>query len=413
MRISWLPPMLILLMIHICAAGVAAGLDFPSTFRQAKILDVGDMTFSISGTRTDFNSEFNDRGIRVNGHDLVLRELTWRQFIQESPESERVQLRALQAQKGKLEDDIAIMEKVYSVAERTLIRPFWAFGLSDRWTLGARFSIVAENRLVSRQKEWTSNEENQSRVLSRNQSVSGMGPSVPGDEEEGGQLFEGLSSGVRYHIGDVEILGAYLVNRNPNGSWVLRHALVLPTSAPLDPYSIDPFLTNEGQLDLGLDSLWQWWWGSSWSVTASLGYLLQLPDIIAMRVPEKGRSFVDGDIDSDVVRNPGDEVSAELIVFRKLTSSWFVRTGFSFSRKEADRFSGRRFEGGRYELLSDHTAAKRQEGRFGITYEQQGLREIWTRSLRLLGAHFDAYVPLWGTNSSANSVFELGVSFAY
>ncbi|MBK8202264.1 MAG: hypothetical protein IPK68_08105 [Bdellovibrionales bacterium] len=175
MRLSWLPPMLILLMIHICAADVAAGMDFPSAFRQAKILEVGDMTFSISGTRTDFSSEFNDRGARVNGRDLVLRELTWRQFIQESPESERVQLRALQAQKVKLEDDIAIMEEVYSVAERTLIRPFWAFGLSDQWTLGARLSIVAENRLVSRKTEWTSNEGTQSRVLSRNQSVSGRG----------------------------------------------------------------------------------------------------------------------------------------------------------------------------------------------------------------------------------------------
>lgn len=413
MRKSWLYLILISWMVNICAADVAPGMDFPSTFRQAKILDVGDMTFSIAGTRTDAKTEFNDRGIRVNGHGLILRELTWRQFIQESPESQRVQLRALQAQKGKLEDDIAVTEKVYSVAERTLIRPFWAFGLSDRWTIGARLSIIAENRLVSRQKEWTSNEENQSKVLSRDQSVSGIRSSASQDEEEGGQIFEGLSSGVRYHIGDVEILGAYLVNRSPSGSWVLRHALVLPTSPTLGTYSIDPFLTNEGQFDLGVDSLWQWWWGSGWSVTASVGYLLQLPDVIAMRVPEKGRSFVDGDIDSDVVRNPGDEVSAELMIFRKLTSSWFVRTGFSFSRKDADRFSGRRFEGGRYELLSDHTAAKSQEGRFGISYEQQGIREIWTRSLRLLGAHFDAFVPLWGTNSSANSAFELGVSFAY
>ncbi|MBK7845218.1 MAG: hypothetical protein IPJ71_16300 [Bdellovibrionales bacterium] len=404
---------MLILMMYICTARVAAGLDFPSAFRQAKILEVGDMTFSISGTRTDFSSEFNDRGARVNGHDLVLRELTWRQFIQESPESERVQLRALQAQKGKLEDDIAIIEKMYSVAERTLIRPFWAFGLSDQWTLGARLSIVAENRLVSQKTEWTSNEETQSRVLGRNQFVSGIGPSAPGDEEGGRQLLEGLSSGVRYHIGDVEILGAYLVNQSPNRSWVLRHALVLPTSPPLDPYSIDPFMTNEGQLDLGLDSLWQWWWGPYWSATASLGYLLQLPDVVAMRVPEKGRLFVDGGIDSDVVRNPGDEVSAELIVFRKLSPSWFIRTGFAFFRREADHFSGRRFEGSRYELLGDHTEAKRQEGRFGITYEMQGLREIWTRSLRLLGAHFDAYVPLWGVNSSANSVFELGVSFAY
>lgn len=389
-------------------------LDFPPLFRRTRALGMGETSLSISGIRIDQRAQFNRNGNRVSDSEgFLLRELTWGQLIEQATgEAEKENLRLQQQSEGQSSEDVALRERISTIGERMVVRPFWAFGLSDRWTIGAQVGIIAERRRVIQRWEWS---KSYSGFQSSALSIRGVEGShfLEPEKVNSEPAIEGLESGMRYHIGDVEILGHYVLREAPDWSWVLRQKVVLPTSPPPDPYNIDPFVVSEGQTDVGLDSLWQWWLASGWSVSMSLGYLLQLPDSVPMRMHDSKRPFVESEIDKNVIRDPGEKSTAEILVNRRWRQSWDLRTGLAYAAKTSDHFSGKVFESSQYHALSLGTETKSVEGRLGLSYDLGEQKSIWNRGLRLLGIHLDLSSPFWGINISANPSVELGVAFAY
>lgn len=393
---------------------LAFGIGYPPVLQEARVLPVGETVFSFSGLGSEVGSEFDGEGRRTAERSLLLRELTWKQVIGQASGGEKADLRKLQLSQGKEEGDVALRERVVSRGERFQYRPLWAFGLSERWTVGAMINLVYERRRVEQSLEWVHG----SRLKEKKPLRIHSPPTLALNENGDGfslenQSVEGLDSGFRYHIGDVEILGLYLLKQESGWAWALRHKLVLPTSPPPDPYSIDPVSAGEGQFDVGIDSLWQWWWTSGWSLSASLGYLVQLPDHVAMRIPHLNQSFASGHIDVNVKRDPGDEFLMNFTLIKKMASAWKLRLGCAFAQKGPDLFSGQSFQKSQYSMLGFGSATKSVLGQMGLSYSPELLNRWFNRGFHLLGVNLDLHAPLWGMNISANPIFELGLSFAY
>ena len=393
-------------------ASPALGLDFPSLFESPEVLPTGQSTFSLALIHSPLESQINGASRGSRASETLLREVTWGELIQSLPQSEQTAFRELQKKNGRTDDDVIAREHVKARGFRVALKPFWAFGLGDRWTVGARVPVVMESREVVRRTEWVDSPSSASFTTLNSQMKAGM-------KQLGSQplaiasSIDGFESGWRYHIGDVEIVGQYLLSKQANWAWSIRHKLVLPTSPPPDPYNLDPVLASEGQTDLGADSMWEWNIGTGWSLSVSAGYLVQLADRVAMRIPDRRRAFLQGQIDRDVVRNPGDVATAELLMRYALPGAWRIKAGYLHSEKFADHYAGNEYTPGRYEYLAENTDQSVGVGRLGISYVSAPVSTHWFRRLRLMSAHVEMYSVVDGNERNSDPITELGLSFAY
>lgn len=155
------------------------------------------------------------------------------ELIANTPEANRGALKELQQQSGQKDSDVLAREYVRATGYRVALKPFWGFGLGDRWTVGARVPLIMESRDVVRRMEWTDVRPSGMNLLGH-QASSGLGR-IQAASVTGPSSIEGFDSGWRYHIGDVEIMGQYLMAEGLGWAWALRQKLVLPTSPPRTP----------------------------------------------------------------------------------------------------------------------------------------------------------------------------------
>lgn len=402
---------LVFLIQIILWANPARGLDFPKLFEGARVLPLGQSTFSVSINYAPLDQEINGSSLDSRHSERLLREVSWGELIANTPEAEKAALRALQQQSGHKDSDILAREYVRATGYRVAIKPFWGFGLGERWTVGARVPVIMESREVVRRTQWEGTQPSGETLL-RSQDLSAL-DRVQTSALSGSSTIEGFDSGWRYHIGDVEIMGQYLMAEGLGWAWALRQKLVLPTSPPPDPYNLDPILTNEGQTDVGLDSLWEWRLGRDWTVLASAGYLIQLRDRVAMRIPDDRRAFLQGGVDRDVERNAGDIATAEVLLRYALGETMQFKAGYLYSERQRDEFKGKSFEAVRYTYLAEGTDQRVTIGRLGLSYfPRQAIRQ-WNRQLRLLAAHVEMYSLMESRSESTDPIAEVGLSFSY
>lgn len=386
-------------------ASLARALDLPPPYEGAQVLPVGKSTFTFAVRHSTIDQTLGSAASTPR----LLRELTWREVIAEAPEAQRPSLHSLQELRGRQDDEVLMREYVRTTGSQTALRPLWMFGLGECITVGARIPVVAEDRETSRQMTWLDSLAQATPTLSPANSLA-EGPSAGAGEVT---RLEGFASGRQYRIGDVEIFGQYLARKSDRWALALRPKLVLPTSPPPDPYRIDALLLNEGQTDLGLDVMWELQLTPSWTLLATEGYLAQLPDRIALRIPDQRHAILQGGLDRDVRRDAGDLWLSEVLLRYAFRPSLAFTTAYQQATRGQDEFSGQRFSASRYDWLARGSAARVELGRFGVSYSPSRKVMVLTREVRLLSAHLDVSRRLNEHSDLSDPIAELGATFAY
>lgn len=369
------------------AAGVvpeahAQSNPYPEVWRRGQLLAPGQSLFLLSSSYSRFSDRLSENGEPTSLGSAYTQSITWEDLLggrqQLSPEDQ--QLREFVESQG-IALDSAAAHSVLEISQQLLnLSPQWAYGMTESWMVGFRLPVVYRKTEVSTRIEVTEAYSHLSQNAVSAEEVS-LTQSMQGRAREAlaRKLQEYNYEPIReqqeeWVFGDAELLSKVRLWQNPQSLLALRQRIVLPTASAQSPYRYVESPSGDGQLDLGLDSVVDYWVAPRWLLTANVGYTWQAPDQIRARLPREGQG-VSQDVDLEVSRDLGDYWSASLYAERFLKKGWRLLGGYSFRKKSEDRYEGGGFSQERYEALSRGTEQDLHMGHAGVSYKADPLYE--------------------------------------
>lgn len=254
----------------------------------------------------------------------------------------------------------------------------WSRGLTSRWMVGARVPYIQSKTQIQTQTRWSPGYLKLREKLNSHEST--LSSAEERLEESRVQNFsendwDEVSDEISYQgLGDIELLSQWLLGSTAQWKGAFRQRIHVPTGKNQDPYTYIKPNTADGQLDLGADILVDYSPTKKFLVTGIFGYTLQMADKQAVRIPDQSGSPANWKVDYEVERDLGDiflgQFNTELYIFEKLS----LHTGYEYSFKSSDSYSGSKFQAWQYEALGTNSEQKKELARIGIKYHSRSWR---------------------------------------
>ncbi len=170
---------------------------------------------------------------------------------------------------------------------------------------------------------------------------------------ENGAVMRQQAERTDFLLGDVETKSQFALFQGPPWWVSTRSRVRWPTARSSDPYAALPMTAGDGQLDIGQDILVDWEPISRLAFYSLVGFTVQFPDHLRMRVSaeEAGGALDRKSVDPEVRRDLGDIFHASLTAEYQWLSWLKPFLNGAFTHKDADHFDGDRFDQSRYQAL--------------------------------------------------------------
>ncbi len=156
-------------------------------------------------------------------------------------------------------------------------------------------------------------------------------------------------------IGDIRLMGRYLLNKSDDFAFSFTNILTLPTGKEKDVNKVIDVPLGDGQVDyeVGIGTTYKI--SERFSAYGGFNYNIQFADTTSERVPEKSTSSLSEDVDKNVKRNLGDQFRTQVSLNSKITDQIDLMSGYIYQYKAKDTFEGTQYEANRYKWLEQDT----------------------------------------------------------
>ncbi len=156
-------------------------------------------------------------------------------------------------------------------------------------------------------------------------------------------------------VGDLLTIAKFGILREAPHIFAIQGEITWPTGDTIDINKIVDFPAGDGQLDLGVGFLYDYFFTEDNSLNTSLRYTAELPDTATERIPYKTKRKISPDIDENTSRNLGDHFHFQLGGQASPIKGILAKAAYNFHYKFEDTYSGGKYPQYRYNFLSEDT----------------------------------------------------------
>ncbi len=358
-------------------------------WKRAKLINPSQQVWSFQTSYQNSSNRFASFGrIEPLGRSYQ-RSVTWQRLLEsEGSVQVRNQMEKYMSDSGAKSGDIAATASYEMQGEDLGFSIDWAYGLTKRWMIGFQVPFTLQTINVKSKVSMTS-------ILARGAArIAAAQPRPTNMKERVKALAESELEGSGYDRvpeqrtqwtwGDINLMSQVNILSRRNWTWSLQQVLRFPTSR--NP-SVSDFLqqmTNDGQMDLGLNTLLDYQ-VKRWTLGLRLGAVAQLPDTSTMRVEETGSGTAA--VDYTVDRDLGDWAWGSLDADLRVTSRLTLNAEYSYLSKAEDQYSGSALPARDYQMLAENTNQELHQTRVGALYKmgdsdvRSGVENKWVASI--------------------------------
>lgn len=375
-------------------------------WRRSEVLPAGQSQFIFSTNFSRFSERRSASGDKTSLGTGYSQAITWGEILSSSGGGEKIQLQEFLQTQGLAEDTTAASTQLEVSQEVLNLSPQWAYGLTETWMVGIRLPLVYKRTQVKTKTELSDNfSKLMAQSKSQNSEALGSEMNLRAKQALNQRLqqydYDPINEDQKeWVLGDAEFLSKQRLWQTSRALYSLRQRVSLPTASSKSPYQYVESPSGDGQMDVGLDAMMDYWVAPGWVMTASAGYTWQAPDQIKARLPgEGGENRVSEDVDYEVNRDLGDYVSAALFAENSLSVNWKFLGGYSYRRKSRDVYEGGGYSTERYETLSRESEQELHMAHLGLSYlvepfyERHGLKKQFASSFYLSSVVAGSNVP--------------------
>jgi len=374
---------LVLLSALACLSGVLppafAEVQLQNTrvWKRANVISPGQKVWAFqAGSQNSSTRYATDGQVEPLGRQYA-QVLRWKELVgAEESKAGQAELQNYMKANRLDDNDIAATSNYEVTRRETGFAMDWAYGLGENWMVGFQLPITYRETEVSTRIGMTPQLVN---LASQPLKVSSVGTasSTPAMQEKLSQLAQQELSNSGYDNipnqnnswdwGDVSLLNQLELAETYRWTWAVQQLVRFPTARNNNLADYIQTSDDQGQVDLGLSSIVDYE-VRRWLIGARLGYVMQMPDTVKMRVPSTDGG--DDTISPEIKRDLGDWVWAAVDAELRVTRALDLNVEYGFLSKAKDRYS-------RDELNDQAAAQEIHQSRVGMQYR---IGEVSTRS---------------------------------
>jgi hypothetical protein len=344
----------LLLLLTISAHGHELLSSIP--FDSAQVAPAGvrvprliNLSFSVD-SRYDSNGSPRPLAWQIN------RPLKWSDLLQSQTGFRKMGLKALLEQQkidpsggpGQLTGE--------ANAAMNIMVPVLAAGITDRFSLGIAVPIVKTS--VSATSGFVKSEEGQKVLTALNATAPVEGTSAADQinhaVDHGLQSYgmEPFKSKNTTHVGDIQVVGKYLLYDGGSHLVSLRSTLVLPTGTRPNPDAVIDLPTGDGRYQTGLGLSFDQVFAKDYRWNVFGHYLALLPNQMERRIPTEADNPISSEKES-LTRKLGSIISTGTSITRDITAGFSAGVGYAAQYFSGNQYEPGQFEPIRYQYLAD------------------------------------------------------------
>jgi hypothetical protein len=338
----------------------AGGLNAPFAINTTQVLPKGIRSFSVGGMTTTVDGWFNDNGVASGVAEPFNLELSYGRLLKaESDENLKLNVESQLRNKGVTLDEVAGNSFADINTQVFVTLPSLAYGVTDRWTLAVAVPIVRSIQDVETGFVGTTQLQQLVTDFSQqSRSQTGLIEDKLRDviaTELANKGYKPLVDREETFIGDVTLVSKYLAAKTLTYSWAIVNTLTLPTGHFRDTLRIADPTPGDGQVDLGIASIFEMPLSSQWRLVNQTGYTFQFSDIRETRIPFDEEERLSRDLDPGANRNLGDMMTTSFAALYSPMDLFNLGASYTIGYKERDVWTGTLASPDRYRALGVET----------------------------------------------------------
>ena len=347
---------------------LAGGLKAPVTLPNAKTLPQGVRNFNYIGVFTNPESKMDEAGNKTVLADPLFKNITGNTLIGGKADASEAAgiFQKLAAANIDPNQVLAQTTGQINMAVQANV-PVFAYGLTKKLTAAIIIPIthvetnvdMGVNHIDPAAIQKLLNEINESSGASVKEEEAIRKLMAPASEKAAEYGYKNPRNEKYTRLGDIKVAGKYKTFENAANAVSITTAVVLPTGEQEDINKLVDVPGGDGQTDLELGVVHDFYATEWLTLTTSAGYIFQLADTTAKRIPEKDDSKLSKEVDYAPERDLGDIMKAELAGSIYL-GGWTMGLGYGIQHKQRDKYSGGFVAANRYRFLEKNTRQRMQ-----------------------------------------------------
>lgn len=339
----------------------ASGLIAPFSLESAAVMPKGVRNFRVSGFSTHVTDKYEANGAIVPLAHSFNKPVTWNELI-DSRRDENVRgfLRGgLKSQGIVLDESIGESHGLVN-ARVTSTVPVFAYGLTDRITLGVGIPIVYSRTHVA--TGWSISSKGQAQLDQLK--LNGNGALIESyaqdlynvvDAKIASYGYKPLNGEEHTDIGDLTLALKVLAYKEGRLAFAVSPKVVIPTGREPDVDKVVDLAPGGGIWQTGVTGVVEFEATNKLSFVGSTGYTYQWTAEKAARVPKSDSESISPDVDWNVNKKLGDIMSVTAGTKYRFTELLTGAIGYTLAYKDEDKYSGSRYSSHRYRYLEEDT----------------------------------------------------------
>lgn len=353
----------------------ATNMKAPVGLPTAKTLPKGVRNINFKGVIAGASDKFNGAGMERPLADPMFQQITFGDLIlgKKKP-ADKAGIEAKMLAIGATESTV-VGETIGQVnAKPTVSVPIFAYGITNKWTAAIavpimKYTLNVDSGVIQNEKMYNS--------LRTRMIADGLAAEVeeldrkfaaPLDAKVEDYGYKPLANEKSTKLGDIALVNKYKIWEDANNALTLTGIVILPTGKELDPDKIVDIPGGDGQTDLGFGVNHDLYFAKYFTFSTGFTYINQLADTVERRVPEQRKSTVSEEKDTNIDRDLGDILQAQVssgVNYR----GYSLGFGYSIGYKQGDSYEGSAYEAHRYEWLSKDSVQNLQTFTAKIGYD--------------------------------------------
>ncbi|MCM2280303.1 MAG: transporter [Bdellovibrionaceae bacterium] len=343
------------------AVGHAGDLTVPFSSDSAAVLPAKVRNVRVTTLTTTVADVFNAQGRTEGLAAQMNKTITWEDLAKaQSPGMDRHTLRGYLLARGfSLNEPVGQTHGIVN-SRVTATVPVLAYGLTPKVTMAVAVPVIYSHVNVA--TGWTAypSVERGLQTLSadgRHNKVLQNEPKLQNvvQTEFASKGYKPPRDAQKTQMGDVTLVTKVRMLETTKLGVTLQPRMVMPTGRRADINDVFDVAGGDGQFDVGLGVVTDYFPSGRWTLTGAAHYLNQLPTRVSLRIPTVPNETLTPDVDSRTKMNLGDSVQASLTGRYKLTDLWTLSAGASAQYKQKDDYRGASYDSYRYDYLETDT----------------------------------------------------------
>jgi hypothetical protein len=347
----------------------------PIGLPTAKTLPKGVRNVNFKGVIAGASEKFNGAGMQRPLADPMFQQITFGDLIlgKKNP-VDKAGIEAKMLAIGATEDTVVGQTIGQVNAKPTVSVPIFAIGITNKWTAAIavpimKYSLNVDSGVIQNEKMYNS--------LRARMIADGLSAEVeeldrkfaaPLDAKIEDYGYKPLANEKATKLGDIALVNKYKIWEDSHNALTLTGIVILPTGKELDPDKIVDIAGGDGQTDLGFGVNHDYYFAKYFTFSSGMTYINQLADTVERRVPEQRKSTVSEEKDTNIDRDLGDILQAQVATGVNYRG-YSLGFGYSIGYKQGDSYEGSQYEAHRYDWLSKDSIQNLQTFTAKIGYD--------------------------------------------